>query len=218
MEQIYFNPGCALCIYKPDMEARILTHLRKRYPDIAPHKICCRHDPKITGEALILNVCAGCDRRFRSLYPGIRTISLWEVLDQADDFPYPDYKGQTISIHDACPVRDRPAVHDAIRSLLRKMNFNIVEAKRNRQKAPCCGDDFYPDLPLPEVHAKMKSRAEEMPTEEVAVYCVSCIKAMHIGGKTPRYMIDLLFGEPTTPDVYDTVEWHKQLQDYIDAH
>ena len=218
MERMYFNPGCALSIYKPEMEERVLAYLKAHYPDISLHKICCRHKPRLTGDSCIINICAGCDRRFGSLYPGVRTISLWEILDQTDDFPYPDYQGQIMSIHDPCPVRERPAVHNAIRSLLGKMNIKIVEAKRNRQNAPCCGDTFYPDLPLTEVHAKMKARADEMPCKEVAVYCVSCIKAMHIGGKTPRYMVDLLFGEPTSPGLYDTVEWHKQLQAYIDKH
>ncbi|MCL2843824.1 MAG: (Fe-S)-binding protein [Oscillospiraceae bacterium] len=218
MERMYFNPGCALCLYKPEMEQKILPFLRQVYPDIALHKICCHHEPGLDGEACIVNICAGCDKRFSSLYPGVRTISLWEVLDQADHFPYPDYQGQTMTIHDPCPVRERPAVHTAIRSLLDKMNIKVVEAKQNRQNAPCCGDAFYPDFPLSEVHAKMKARADDMPVEEVVVYCVSCIKAMHIGGKTSRYMVDLLFGEPTSPGVYDTVEWHKQVQAYIDEH
>ena len=38
-----------------------------------------------------------------------------------------------------------------------------------------------------------------MPAEDVVVYCVSCAKAMFIGGKRPRYLVDLLFGEATVP-------------------
>ena len=43
----------------------------------------------------------------------------------------------------------------------------------------------------------MRKRAEEMPVDDVVVYCVSCIKAMQIGGRQPRYMVDLLFGGST---------------------
>ena len=57
-----------------------------------------------------------------------------------------------------------------------------------------------------------------MPCEEVCVYCVSCVKSMHIGGKTPRHLVDLLFNEPTEIQTYDTVAWHAQLQEYIDSH
>jgi hypothetical protein len=59
MEKIYFNPGCALSIYKPDMENKILDFLNKNYGTVAMHKICCRHDPQLEMGSLIINVCAG---------------------------------------------------------------------------------------------------------------------------------------------------------------
>jgi hypothetical protein len=64
----------------------------------------------------------------------------------------------------------------------------------------------------------MKKRTAEMPAPEVVVYCVSCALAVTIGGKTPRYMIDLLFGEETAPRILDLDAWHGRLQTYIDAH
>lgn len=218
MKKIYFNPGCALSIYKPNTEKRVLKFLNENYGEVALHKICCRHDPLLEEGSLIINVCAGCDRRFRSIYEGISTISLWEVLDELDSFKYPDYNGLTMSIHDACPVREKPQVHQAVRNLLRKMNIQIVETEFNRTNSVCCGDDFYPKLPVAQVHIQMKKRADSMPCNEVCVYCVSCIKSIYIGSKTPRHLVDLLMGETTEPQIYDTVQWHKQLQDYIDEH
>jgi len=219
MQKIYFNPGCALSIYKPDMEQKILHYLNMYYDNnVEVHKICCRFEPKLDRGSAIVNVCAGCDRRFRSLYEGISTISLWEVLDKMDGFPFSDYSGVKMSVHDACPVREKACVHSAVRSLLHKMNIEVVETQYHGTSSICCGDDFYPKLPLGQVHEKMKQRADSMPCDDVAVYCVSCIKSMFIGGKTPRYMVDLLFNETTTPEVYDTAVWHNQLQEYIDNH
>lgn len=218
MKKTYFNPGCALSIYKPDMENRILKFLNENYGEVALHKICCRHDPLLEEGSLIINVCAGCDRRFRSMYEGISTISLWEVLDELHSFKYPNYNGLTLSIHDACPVREKPQVHKAVRNLLRKMNIEFIEAEFNGTHSVCCGDDFYPKLPIEQVHQQMKKRAESMPCNEVCVYCVSCIKSIYIGGKTPRHLVDLIMSETTEPQIYDTVQWHKQLQNYIDNH
>ncbi|HSQ89917.1 (Fe-S)-binding protein [Romboutsia sp.] len=218
MTKTYFNPGCALSIYKPEMENKILKFLNENYGEVALHKICCQHDPQLEAGSLIINVCAGCDRRFRSLYDGISTISIWEVLDKLDTFKYPDYKGLKMSVHDACPIREKPQVHQAVRNLLKKMNVDIVETKFSGTHSLCCGDNFYPSLPIEKVHQKMKERADSMPCKEVCVYCVSCIKSMHIGGKTPRHLMDLLMGETTEPQIYDTVQWHEQLQDYIDKH
>ncbi|MBV7271866.1 (Fe-S)-binding protein [Clostridiaceae bacterium UIB06] len=218
MKKVYFNPGCALSIYKPEIENKILKFLNENYGEVTLHKICCHHDPQLEAGSLIINVCAGCDRRFRSLYDGISTISLWEVLDGLDSFQYPNYKGLKLSIHDACPVREKPQVHKAVRNLLKKMNIDVVETKFSGTKSICCGDDFYLKLPIEKVHEKMKERAESMPCNEVCVYCISCIKSMYIGGKTPRHLIDLLMYEKTEPQIYDTIQWHEQLQDYIDKH
>jgi Fe-S oxidoreductase len=120
-----------------------------------------------------------------------------------------------MSVHDHCPVRERAQVHQAVRNLLIKMNIEVVETKLNGKCSVCCGDDFYPKLTLNKVHKLMKKRADSMPCEDVCVYCVSCIKSLNIGGKTPRHLIDLLMSEPTDPQVYDSVKWHEQLQEYI---
>ncbi len=219
MDNVVFNPGCALSVYKPDMEGRVLALLQKHYrPDIALHTICCKHDPQLPQDSLIIIVCAGCHRRFRELYEGIRPLSLWEVLDGLADFPFPDYGGAQMSLHDPCPIRPIPEIHQAVRSLLRKMNIELIEAAHVGAHSVCCGDSFYPELPVPEVNALMKKRAASMPCEAVAVYCASCIKSMHIGGKRPRYLLDLLMGEETHPQVYETTAWHNQIEAYAEAH
>lgn len=214
----YFNPGCALSIYKPEFENRILEFLNRNFKETALHKICCRHDPQVERGSMIVNVCAGCDKRFGSLYEGLSTVSLWEVIDGLDSFDFPDYQGVRMSVHDPCPVREKPQVHQAARSLLQKMNIEVIEAKFNGSRSICCGDYFYPDFPLVKVRKAMRRRADSMPCEEVCVYCVSCIKSLHIGGKSPNHLVDLLMNEPTDPQVYDTVKWHEQLQEYIDCH
>lgn len=215
---VYFNPGCALSLYKPEMEGKLLGLLRKELGEVLPHTVCCHHDPALEAGSMIINVCAGCDRRFRTLYEGITTVSLWEVLCRVEAFPFPDYHGARMTIHDACPVRDRPPVHQAVRALLRKMRVEVVEAEAHGVRSVCCGDSFYGSLPIDEIHGQMKKRADAMPCEDVVVYCVSCVKAMHIGGKTPRYLLDLLFGDCTEPKETDMVTWHDQLDEYIEAH
>lgn len=218
MTKLYFNPGCALSIYKPDIEQRVLDYLNNNYGETELHKICCHHNPNVEDGSTVITMCSGCDRRFRSAYDGINTISLWEVLNQIDSFPYPDYHGIQMSVQDACPVRDKPQVHQAVRALLHKMNIEVVETENHGTRSVCCGDSFYPALTKEQTNEMMKKRADEMPCGNVVVYCVSCIKSMYIGGKKPRHLADLLFSEDTTPDVYETDEWHKQLQDYIDEH
>ena len=217
MKQVY-APGCALNIYKPELAKKILEFLNNNYGNIPEHLICCRHKPDLEYGTRVINTCPGCDRRYRELYDGISTISLWEILAESSVFPFPDYHGMEMSIHDACPTRTEERVHNAIRKLLNRMNIKVVEPKNTRTNSICCGDSFYGTLPVDDIKEKMKSRANEMPCDNVVVYCVSCIKSIYIGGKKPRYIVDLLFGEETKPGTFEPDKWHNELQIFIDKH
>jgi Fe-S oxidoreductase len=209
-----FAPGCALIIYKPHLAERMHALLRENLGDMPRLDICCRKHPDVPAGACVINTCPGCDRRYRSYYADSTTKSLWEVIAEADWFKFPDYNGARMSIQDACPTRSQPRVHEAIRTLLDRMNINVVEPERTRTSTICCGDALYPARPLAEVDESMRRRASQMPEDDVAVYCVSCIKAMAIGGRKPRYMVDLLFGEETEPQVTDIPEWHRQIDGF----
>lgn len=213
MEYI-FAPGCALTLYKPYHAEKLHRLLREHLGEMPRLDTCCRKIPPLCAGSCVINVCPGCDRRYRTYYPDSTTVSLWEIIANSKWFPYPDYKGAKMSIQDACPTRSQPRVHEAIRMLLEKMNIEVVEPDRTRTSTICCGDALYPTRPLAEVHAMMRNRAAAMPEKDVVVYCVSCIKSMAIGGSKPRYIVDLLFGEETDPQDTDTVEWHKQIDAY----
>lgn len=213
-----FAPGCALYLYKPQLAETLLNLLRDEFGKLEEHTTCCRHEPNLPAGTRIINICAGCDKRYRELYAGISTVSFWELLAESEVFSFPDYRQREMTILDACPTRDQQRVHKAIRTLLRRMNIKLVEPEKTGSKSTCCGDSFYGVLPVAQVKEQMAKRAAEMPVEEVVVYCVSCIKAMHIGGRQPRYLVDLLFGEATHPGTFEPKEWHAELNDFIEAH
>lgn len=217
MKQV-FAPGCALIIYKPDLASRMLSLLRENDQGIEEHLICCRHEPGLETGTQVINVCAGCDKRYRELHDATSTVSFWEILAESKTISFPDYQQQKMTILDACPTRDQERVHKAIRTLLKRMNIELVEPEKTGFKSTCCGDSFYGSIPVGQVKQQMRKRAEEMPVEDVVVYCVSCVKAMHIGGKKPRYLVDLLFGEETHPGTFEPDEWHRILDDFIDRH
>lgn len=213
-----FAPGCALMIYKPELAVRLHSLLTENIGGMEMLMTCCHHDPQFKQATRIINVCPGCDKRFRSDYKNTSTISLWEILAETDFFPFPDYKNQSMTIIDACPTRDKESVHLAIRKLLKKMNINLVEPKNTGKKSTCCGDSFYNVIPTGEVKDLMIKKASEMPLNDVVVYCVSCSKSMFNGGKQPGYLIDLLFNEETIPKTYEPDEWHAELNSYMEEH
>lgn len=216
-----FAPGCALFLYKPALAGKLWEALKNEpgFAGVPLYDQCCRHRPdSLPPGTRVINVCSGCDRRYRSLYEGISTKSLWEIFAESRIFQFPDYGGAEISIHDTCPTRTQERVTSAVRTLLGRMNLKIVEPAGTKESGSCCGDSLYGAIPAAEVVGRMKKRASEMPRDEVAVYCVSCIKSMHNGGKKPRYVPDLLFGEETFPGETDPDAWHLQLDRFIGTH
>lgn len=216
MNYIY-APGCALTIYKPHLAEKTHETLNQILEPMPRLDICCRNHPELADGTQVINTCPGCDRRYRQNYEKSNTISVWEILAESS-YPFPDYHGEKMSILDACPTRDQPRVHDAVRTLLNKMNIQVIEPEKTRTNGTCCGDSYYENNPVEVVKEKMKTRASEMPVEDVVVYCVSCSKSMHTGGKKPRYLVDLLFGEETVPKTFEPDEWHKEIDDYIQEH
>lgn len=217
MTKIY-APGCALMLYKPDLAEKIGEFLGADGEEVRTHLTCCRHEPGLDPGSVVVNTCPGCDRRYRELYEGVSTLSIWEILAGSDSFEFPGHGGVEMAVHDACPTRTESRVHVAVRKLLERMNINVVEPDRTREHAVCCGDNFYGEVSSERLEWLMKKRADSMPREDVVVYCVSCIKAMHNGGKRPRYLVDLLFGEETVPGVCDPDAWHAQVDAFIDEH
>lgn len=119
---------------------------------------------------------------------------------------------------DACPTRREERVYESIRLLLHRMNIRVVEPAQTKAPGTCSGDAFFGSLPVEDVKAQMRRGAQEMPREDVVVYCVSCIKSMFIGERTPRHMVDLLFGEATLPKTYEPEAWHAELDAFIARH
>jgi Fe-S oxidoreductase len=213
-----FAPGCALMLYKPYLGDKVHKILNGRFGRMELLTTCCRHEPQLNSKTEVINICPGCDKRYRNDYKNISTISLWEILAESDFFVFPDYKGIRMSILDACPTRDQEKVHTAIRRILHKMNIVLTEPKNNRTKSTCCGDSFYGVIPTEEVKKQMIKRTAEMPLDDVVVYCISCIKSVYIGAKRPYYLIDLLLNDETVPKTFEPDEWHKELEAYIEKH
>lgn len=209
-----FAPGCALIIYKAHLAEKLHDLLNRNMETMERLNICCRNKPSLENNTQIVNVCPGCDRRYRENYYSSSTVSIWDVLTESNFFPFPDYHGKKMTIIDACPTRNQVRVHKSIRKLLERMNIHLIEP----EKSVCCGDSFWGVLPVEKVKEKMIEAAEKMPLDDVVVYCVSCSKSLFVGGKKPHYMVDLLFGEETLPQTYEPAEWHKELDEFIKNH
>lgn len=213
-----FAPGCALVLYKPHLVEKLQAFLESHYGSMGQLLTCCRHAPEIISDTVIINVCPGCDRRYLENYVNSPMVSLWELLSESEVFHFPDYKSQNMTIIDACLTRDKDQIHRSVRALANRMNISIVEPAMTKRNGTCYGDTFYGKLPTEQVVDRMKAKANEMPVDDILVYCVSCSQSVFIGGRRPRYLVDFLFAEDTVPKRYDPNQWHGELDEFIESH
>lgn len=211
MDNIYV-PGCALMSYKQHLADKLIKFFEPEYGNPETIYRCCFNNPDIKYDTRILTPCVACMDVYEKR--GFTVNFLLSEIANSHDFPFPDYGGMTMSIQDTCYARKRPYVHETIRLLLQRMNIRIIEPKATCSNSKCCGHIFYGKLSSSKVEELMSKRANEMPCEDVAVYCASCIVSMSVGGKKPHYILDLLFNEKTEIHGLSIDKWNNMMDKY----
>lgn len=203
---IYF-PSCNFTKASPEAAKRIRSYLAERMPVAG----CCRFDTKeYGGEDEAVYFCQACRE---TLEGRIRTQSLWEYLDQDEGFLWPDYQGAEMSLQDCWRDRGKPEIHQAVRSVLRKMNIRIIELEENQDKSVFCGNlhfepgkedslrlmGRYKDKPIYEMPqevqaALMREQAEKFAGSQVVCYCNRCVRGIRDGGGRAVHLLELAMG------------------------
>lgn len=213
-----FAPGCALMAYKPHLADKLKVLIEEVYGPMDTLLSCCFNKPELEAGTCIITPCTTCNNRYRTLYKDCQSSFFLSTLAESETFPFPDYQGIEMSIQDSCAGRTDEQYLNAIRKLLKRMNIKVVEAAKSGKNGKCCGQVLYGKSPIEKVEKYMIGRAQEMPRENVVVYCASCIQGIMLGGKKARYIIDLLFNEPTECDKSGIVSWNNRLKDFRDNH
>ena len=213
-----FAPGCALMAYKPHLAEKLKSVITEIYGPMDDLLSCCFNRPELPADTCVITPCATCAERYTQLYPDCTSTFFLAQLAESDTFPFPDYGGMKMSIQDTCSAKSHPDYLEAVRKLLVRMNITLVEPEKSGRRAKCCGQVFYGKLETCKVEEKMKARADEMPCNDVVVYCASCIMSMTVGGKRPRYLLDLLFNEPTDMTGIGADTWNRTLREFRNSH
>lgn len=215
MTMIYL-PSCKFTIYSPESSKRIKEYL------IANHDIqvwgCCRpNHKKLTNEDTVVYICNSCAAFSREDSDAEKVISLWELLADDENFPFPDYGHRRLAIQDCWRSYDNGPQQRAIRKILQKMNIDIEELDENFDKTRFCGTTLYEPLPkqngefapkrfiedadgffIPHTEeekiALMKKHCDTIDSSEVICYCTSCMAGIHLGGKKGIHLLDLILG------------------------
>ena len=205
-------PIVRCCVPKYDLqrfEAQMPENYRSKWAGIPD---CADFKPGDT----VYSLCHNCSAILEESKPGVNIKSVWELIISDEGFAYPDYQGQTVIVQDCWRAKDRAEEQDAVRELLRKMNFVIREQPENRENTDFCGVSVYRPAPKRNLemaphrfvekaagkfvpHAKeeqealMREHCKVFETGKVVSYCHYCQEGLELGGADAKHLASLLF-------------------------
>ncbi|HPJ96598.1 MAG TPA: (Fe-S)-binding protein, partial [Syntrophales bacterium] len=154
-----FFPGCALPGTRPGQTFKLYETMKQWFPQLGVVLDCCgkiSHDMGrvdyfhamlnemkgyLLGQGVekMIVACPNCYRMF-DLYGGdLAVVSVYDVL--AEHLPPGGQEwSRTVSIHDPCPLRQEPEIHDAVRRLATARGLTIEELRHSGGQTLCCGE------------------------------------------------------------------------------
>ena len=198
--QMYiYYPSCNFATMHLQTAKKVRDYFEKQMP-IAK---CCKIDKREFEKGDIgLYVCQACRKQIENQ---VKTMSIWEYFDQLDNFDFPDYHGQKMYLQDCFRDRNHPEVHQAVRSLLKKMNIEVIEMKNNKDNSIFCGTLHYETKDLDDIHLShypkdvqekyMQEYVQQFDNKKIICVCNRCLKGILLGKGKGVHLLELLFNK-----------------------
>ena len=215
MSQLYF-PGCKYTAHAPEKSERLSRYLHERF-GLEVTGCCSVYHKALSEQDTAVYICPTCSAILEESAPQAQTVSVWELLAEDDQFPWPAYRGKRITVQDCWRTHDHRKMQDAIRAVLKRMGFEIVEIENSYERAAFCGISLL-SAPSPRYEqlaprrfiqnadgrfqpctkevqtARMQEHCRQYVTEEVVCYCTACLEGLRIGGVKGVHLMDLVMG------------------------
>ena len=200
----YYFPSCKFTQMRPETSEKVKSYMASKGVRVVG---CCRPGHKaLSGwNDIAITICETCSIIIGENRPAAKVISLYEFIDSLPNFPFPDYKGERITLQDCYRAKARETEKAAVRSVLRKMNVEVVELPGTEEeinfdgRAPLRFAEIKKDMQSKspeEIDAYLKNYCQRFTTERVSCYCNSCLSGLVQGlpeGKRAVHVAELLF-------------------------
>jgi len=197
--------------------AKILTYLGTDYAILGKEETCTGDPARRAGNEMlfqmqalqnielfkayevkkIITICPHCFNIFKNEYPDLggsyEVINYLEFLDRQIKsgklkFDNTKVSSADITFHDPCYLGRANGIYDEPRSILKSLGSNVVEMKRNKSKALCCGaggGQMFKEAEKgdKEVFIERTEDALETKAEIIATSCPFCMTMMTDGIK-----------------------------------
>ncbi|GAB7022882.1 (Fe-S)-binding protein [Salidesulfovibrio brasiliensis] len=205
-------PGCTLPGTRPGTTTKLLRLLQNLVPSLGVMLDCCHkpshdlgrreffskqfgaisHRLKERGIKRVLVACPNCFKVFRQYGEGLETVSVYEILaDQGNEFEAAS--SMAVSLHDPCPLRHEPQIHEAVRVLASRNGLDVVKSKRKPSRTLCCGEGGTVAAVRPDLAGKWTERcSRQAGGNPIITYCAGC--AGFLSQKSSAYhLLDAMF-------------------------
>lgn len=175
-----------------------------------------KHFEKFPPGSTMISICHNCSAIFEERHPEIHCESIWELILSDENFRYPNHGGEAITIQDCWRSKENAAEQAAVREILRRMNFEVVELAENHERTKFCGYSLYQPQPArnpalapkrflhgaqgffqPHTDAQkrqfMQEHCAKITTDKIVAYCHYCVRGLKLGGKKTFHLAELLF-------------------------
>ncbi len=145
------------------------------------------------GRPVVIAACPTCASFLRT-YEGLQVKGIWEVLEEAG-LPRAGVqaRGQA-ALHDACGARGDRRTQECIRSLARKLGYDVQETAYIGDASPCCGYGglvMYANRAVAREMAAQCLARSELP---YITYCMACRDRLAREGRPSHHILELVYG------------------------
>lgn len=210
--QRVFFPGCSLSAYSPGLVGRTYEYLSEKLPGTGLLLGCCGGPAYLTGDSgtfepiskdmasdikslgatQVIAACPFCLSLLKQYHPDLNPVSLYEVLDEIG-VPSRRRGAVSFNVHDPCTARYGPGIHDAVRSVMKKAGFDIVEIPHSREESHCCGMGGMVYVVDAELGRLRSARTLDETDREIVTYCATCRETLQGQGGHVVHLLDLVF-------------------------
>ncbi|MGI6492013.1 MAG: pyridine nucleotide-disulfide oxidoreductase/dicluster-binding protein [Pelotomaculum sp.] len=148
------------------------------------------------GCPVVILACPTCKKMFTQYLPGIKVISLWNVIaEQGLTGSKRTGEGQRVTVFDSCASRHDPEVRHSIRTILKNSGYQLEELPYSGERAQCCGyGGQIHAVNMPLLELIVSNRVQGTPYDYIT-YCTNCRDTFASAKKPAVHMLDLMFHE-----------------------
>lgn len=218
--QYMFFPGCQMGASDPEYVTKSYHYLLKVFDSNVSLMVgCCgvpaewagREDEFLTvrtkikkhwkdfGKPTLILACPTCKKIFEKYLPKIKILSLWNIIGEKGiaeiNETYHMNANKKVTVFDSCASRHDPEVRTSVRTILKKLGYQLKELPNSGEFAKCCGyGGQIHAVNFPLLEQIVENRVNASPFDYVT-YCTNCRDTFSSAQKPAVHILDLLFCE-----------------------